>query len=151
MHRLKSLFLSLFGLILCSSATVAAPSSDPFVQALNAHWVASDDAGVTSLIEKTQKERPKDIVVLVAAYNYYMLIQPDLPKLTEVVQQIKAVSDADGNNTGLKAFSNRAQTKLTKANAEGIKPVDAEKRAAIHKAFPKEFPGLALGITLQKP
>ena len=150
MHCFKSLFLSLFGLVVFSPLAMAAPSSDPFVQTLNADWVASDDAAVGSLIEKTQKERPGDIVVLAAAYNYYLLIQPDLAKLTEAVNQIKTVSDADASNVGLKAFSNRAQSQLAKANAEGIKPVDDKKRASIHTVFPKEFPGLALGITLQK-
>jgi hypothetical protein len=145
---MRHIFLFLLSLLFIHTAFAGA-SADPFVTAINSAWVAKDDAALATLIEKSQKEQPDNLTVLVAAYNYYLLFQPDLNKVTEAANQIKAISDKTADNPSLKAFSDKAQAKLPTLTAESLKLVDDKKREAIHKVFPKEFPGLALGIILQ--
>jgi len=132
-----------------SAAAFAGASTDPFVTAINTAWVAKDDAALATLIEKSLKERPDDLLVLVAAYNYYLLFQPDLTKVTEIAKQIKVIQDKSPDNPGLKGFSAGVQKKASTLTQEQLDKIDDKKRAATHKVFPKEFPGLALGIVLQ--
>ena len=149
MHRIKIL-ITLLALAFSQCPLRAGASTDPFVQSINTSWEANDDAAVSKLIEASLKERPEDLVVLNAAYNYYMLIRPDLAKLTTVASQIKAVCDKSSNNHELQAYATRVQTRIAKLASEPLKPVDDQKRESIHKAFPKGFPGITVGISLQE-
>jgi hypothetical protein len=111
--------------------------------------VAKDDAALATLIETSLKKTPDSLIVLVAGYNYYFLIKPDLTKLTDIINHIKAISDKTSNNPALKAYSDRIQSKLPKMTQEGLKPVDDKKRESIHMVFPDAYPGITVGESLQ--
>ncbi len=146
---MRRLFLILSLVFASQLAAFAGASSDPFVTAVTDAWVKKDDAALAGLIEKNLKDRPDDIVVLAAAYNYYTVFMPDLAKATEIVNQIKVIADKNPDNPGLKGFSEGLQKRLPGQTQSGLKPVDDHKRESIHKVFPQQFPGMALGIVLQ--
>ena len=146
---MRRTFLILSLVFASQLAVFAGASSDPFVTAVNEAWVKKDDAALATLMEKNLKDRPDDILVLAAAYNYYTLFMPDLPKATELANKIKVIADKNPDNPGLKGFSDGLQKKLPAQTESGLKPVDDKKRESIHKVFPQQYPGMSLGIVLQ--
>jgi hypothetical protein len=146
MKTLISFLITCVGLALPSASSGA---DDPFVVTVNQAWKNKNHAAVASAVEATLQQRPNDILVLYTAYNFYLMVQPDLPKLVDAANQIKALADGT-NKPAIKAFSDRIQSNLPKIQQEGLKQPTSEMLESLHKEFDDEFPLISLGSRLRR-
>ena len=65
--------------LLAASASIPGDASNNlFVQSVNTAWASRDYTAIAAVIQDALDVRTEDVTVLYTAYNFYLMIQPDL-------------------------------------------------------------------------
>ena len=140
--------LKIITLLVIQSVASLAQQADAFVQSMNTQWAAKNYEALSSTVEAALQQRPDDLTVLYAATNFYLMVKPDLAKLTATANKIKAIA-ATANKPAITAISDDIQTYLPGLSTEGLGTPTATQLDELHKRFNSEFPLISVGVRLQ--
>jgi hypothetical protein len=145
MKKLTSL-ITLGALLYLLPASGQAP--DNFVSDINQAWIGKNYPAIASRLEQELLAKPNDIAALYASYNFHLMIQPDLAKLTSAASKIKVIADS-ANKTLITEVSTQIQTNIGTITQEGVRPAPQALLSRLHRSSPQEFPMMNIGVKMR--
>lgn len=145
MKKLYSLIALAASLYLLSASGQTGPN---FVTDINQAWVGKNYTAIASRLEQELLANPNDIAALYVSYNFHLMVQPDLAKLTSAAGKIKVISDTV-NKPLITEVSAQIQTSIGAITQQGVRPVPQALLSRLHKSSPQEFPMINIGVKMR--